>query len=64
MRDCDGLRRGGSSISFDGTASYGTSERKCRIMLRRARFLSSAFTTCQGACLMSVYANIASFARE
>ena len=34
------------------------------MQLSRARFLSSALTTYQGACLMSVWANISSFAFE
>src|SRR5215467_7937219 len=43
---------------------YGIIDNRWRMQLRRAHSLSSAFTTYQGACLMSVYWNISSLAFE
>ena len=37
---------------------------KCRMQFSRAHFLLSAFTTRQGDCLVSVWANMASLALE
>ena len=44
--------------------SYGIIERICEMQLRRPRRLSSDRTIYHGACLLSVFSNIMSRARE
>src|SRR5579871_6310729 len=59
------LRSSGGNLNDGGVRSwYGIMLRRCLITFSRAHFLSSAFTTYQGACLISVWANISSLARE
>ena len=55
----------GGNLRCSGVRSrYGIIDNKCRMTLSRAHFLFSAFTPCQGACLMSGDANISSLACE
>src|SRR5208282_900484 len=58
------LSSGGSFRRCGVRSWYGISDSKWLITFSRAHFLFSAFTTYQGACLISVIANISSLARE
>src|SRR5208283_778622 len=58
------LSSAGNFIGLGVRSSYGIIESMWWMTFRRAHFLLSAFTTYHGTCLVSVWANISSLARE